>query len=153
MNQKYFLVLIIFSIILVSGCIQNEDFSEQEVNIIKSTGGNAMLDERCTNETYVNDISDYIVKGTVTNIESKWNDEKTKIFTYSNIDIDGYVKGEQFENNKVQITTLGGCIDDFCSSVEDQTTFNKGDFVHVRFRKSGNDYLIVCGSNGVSNIS
>jgi len=151
MNRKSFLALAVLGIILVAGCVQQGQTS-QGVTVVRGAGGQAMLDGKCANEAYVNEISDYVVKGKITNVESKWNSDKTKIFTYTDIYIDEYAKGERFESNKLQIVTPGGCADGICSDVEDQPTFTKGDFVQVRFHKSGDEYVVVCGFNGVSKI-
>jgi len=124
----------------------------QNLIIVKQSGGMAIMSADCANQSYLTKNADFIVAGTIENVETKWNDDKTKIFTYSYLAINDYKKGDSIEGNKLQIITPGGCIGDFCEWVEDQPIFHKGKNVMIYLKKTNGELSIVCGSFGVEEI-
>jgi len=124
----------------------------QNLTIVKQSGGAAMLDIKCANQSYITETADYIVEGTVKNVESKWNENKTSIFTYSDLLIEKYLKGTPFENNLLQIITPGGTVGDISQWVEEQPIFHEGKKVRVYLKKTNGEFSIVCARDGIEEI-
>jgi hypothetical protein len=117
--------------------------------IVKQSGGAGMLIKECTDKSYITQTADYIVEGTVEKVESRWNDERTGIFTYTDLQIDNYVKGTPFAGNELQIVTPGGTVGEVSQWVEDQPIFHEGKKVRIYFQEVSGEYVIVCGQFGV----
>lgn len=64
--------------------------------VVKQTGGAALLIAECQDRQYIVSTADYIVEGTMQRFESKWNEDKTSILTYTDLSIEKYVKGAPF---------------------------------------------------------
>jgi len=163
MKQEYKVIssIIILIIIFISGCAQKEtglENNNKQIEVVKGPvvvnqiGGAAMLIAECSNKTYVSNIADFIVAGTVEKVESKWNEEKTNIYTYSDFLITDYLKGKQIENNTLTIVTPGGCVGDICESVEDMPIFHEQKNVVIYFQEYKGGFTIVCGNFGVEEI-
>jgi hypothetical protein len=60
----------------------------------------ALLIQQCQDRNYIINSSNLIVEGTVEKVESKWNEEHSSIYTYTNISIEKYVKGIPIPGNK-----------------------------------------------------
>ena len=95
---------------------------------------------------------DYIIEGTVEKVESKWNEEKTSIFTYTDLLIENYVKGIPFESNELQIITSGGTVGEISQWVEDQPIFYQGKRVRIYLEKTNGEFSIVCAQFGIEEI-
>ena len=139
--------------------IEKEITAVEDSIIIGQSGGAAMLTAECGNRNYITNTADYIIEGVVENVESRWNEERTSIFTYTNLTIERYVKGTPFETNKLQIVTRGGTVGEITQWVEDQAIFHEGKRVRIyfrevleEFREFGEQFLIVCGGGGVEEI-
>jgi len=117
--------------------------------IVKQSGGAGMLIQECTDKSYITQTADYIVEGTVEKVESKWNEERTSIFTYTDLQIENYVKGTPFAENKLQIVTPGGTVGGITQAVEDQPIFHEGKKVMIYFEDIRGEFVIVCGQFGV----
>ena len=117
--------------------------------IVKQSGGAAKLIQECMDQSYIAQTADYIIEGMVEKVESRWNDAKTSIFTYSDVAIDTYVKGAPFPVNKLQIVTPGGTVGDITQAVEDQPIFHEGKKVTIYLEQVNGNYVIVCGRFGV----
>jgi hypothetical protein len=117
--------------------------------IVKQSGGAGMLIKECTDKSYITQTADYIVEGTVEKVESKWNEERTGIFTYTDLRIENYVKGAPFAGNELQIVTPGGTVGEVSQWVEDQPIFHEGKKVRIYFQEVSGEYVIVCGQFGV----
>lgn len=102
----------------------------------------------CSDKEYIAKITDYIIEGTVEKAESKWNEEKTSIFTYTDLKIKKYVKGNPFTENKLQIITSGGTVGKISQGIEDQPIFHQGKKVRIYFEKTNGEFSIVCGAMG-----
>ena len=111
-----------------------------------------MLIQECSNKNYLTEKSDYIIEGVVENLESKWNEQKTSIYTYTNIMIQKYLKGTPFEENKLQIITPGGEVEGIGQRVEDQPIFHLGKKVRIYFQNTNGEFSIVCAQAGVEEI-
>ena len=117
--------------------------------IVRQSGGAAMLIAECADNSYINQTADYIIEGTVEKVESRWNQEKTGIFTYTEMTIEKYVKGAPFAENKLQIVTPGGTVGEISQWVEDQPIFHEGKKVSIYFEEVNGEFLITCGQFGV----
>lgn len=120
--------------------------------VVKQVGGSGLLITECGDKNYVSNTADYIVEGTVESVESKWNDGKTSIFTYTDLAIGKYVKGSSFMTSKIRIITPGGTVEGITQTVEDQPIFHQGKKVRIYFQKVNEEFTIVCGQFGVEEI-
>jgi hypothetical protein len=117
--------------------------------VVKQSGGAAMLIAECADEAYRTEKADYIIEGTVEKVESRWNQERTGIFTYTDLRIEKYIKGAPFAENKLQIVTPGGTVGEISQWVEDQPIFHEGKRVRIFFEEVNGEFFIVCSQFGV----
>ncbi len=117
--------------------------------VVKQSGGAAMLIAECADEAYRAEKADYIIEGTVEKVESRWNEDKTNIFTYTDLQIEKFVKGKPFAENKLKIVTPGGTVGEISQWVEDQPIFHEGKGVRIYFEEVNGEFFIVCGQFGV----
>ena len=117
--------------------------------IVKQSGGAGMLIAECADKSYITQTADYIIEGTVEKVESMWNQERTGIFTYTDVTIEKYVKGTPFAENKLQIVTPGGTVGEISQWVEDQPIFHEGKGVRIYFEDVNGEFSIVCAQFGV----
>jgi hypothetical protein len=117
--------------------------------VVKQSGGAAMLIAECADEAYRTEKADYIIEGTVEKVESRWNQERTSIFTYTDLRIEKYVKGASFAQSKLQIVTPGGTVGEIGQWVEDQPIFHEGKKVRIYFEEVNGEFFIVCARFGV----
>lgn len=118
--------------------------------IIKQSGGAAALLAECVDRNYISNISDYIIEGTVEKVESNW--KEGSIFTYSDIRIEKYIKGDRFAENKLQIVTSGGTVGEISQGVEDQPIFHEGKKIRIYLQETDKEFSIVCAYGGVEEI-
>ena len=116
---------------------------------VKQSGGAGMLIRECSDKSYITQKADYIIEGTVEKVESRWNEEKTGIFTYTDVAIENYVKGVPFAENKLQIVTPGGTVGEISQWVEDQPIFHDGKKVRIYFEEVNGEFSIVCAQFGI----
>lgn len=123
--------------------------------IVKQHDSAGLLIAECANKSYITEIADYIIEGTIERVESKWDEERTSIFTYSDLKIEKYVKGEAFlEDKKIQIVIPGGIVGEITQAVEDQPIFHEGKKVRIYFQKTNEgEFSIVCAQMGVEDLS
>ena len=117
--------------------------------MVKQSGGAGMLRSECADKSYITQAADYIVEGTVEKVESRWNQERTGIFTYTDLRIENHVKGAPFAGNKLQIVTLGGTVGEISQWVEDQLIFHEEKRVRIYFEGVNDEFVIICGQFGV----
>ncbi len=110
---------------------------------VKQSGGAAMLISECGSKNYITNKADYIIEGTVERVESKWDEEKTSIFTYTDLSIEKYVKGTPFEESELQIVTPGGTVEEISQWVEDQPIFHEGKKVRIYFQATNGEFSII----------
>ncbi|MBM3119528.1 MAG: hypothetical protein FJ006_08285 [Chloroflexi bacterium] len=116
---------------------------------MKQSGGAGILIKECADAAYRAEKADYIVEGTVEKVESRWNQERTSIFTYTDLRIEKYVKGAPFVGNELQIVTPGGTVGEISQWVEDQPIFHEGKKVRIYFEEVNGEFFIVCARFGV----
>lgn len=103
------------------------------------------------------DYSDWIVIGTVTGQESKWNADGTDIHTLVTVAVSEWVKGQPFSTNQdgkysrnllscqisdsLVVTTLGGTVGDIAEQAEDSPQFKTGEQV-LLFLNLGRDNVV-----------
>ena len=117
--------------------------------VVIQSGGAGLLIAECQDKQYIISTADYIIEGMVERVESNWNEDKSGIFTTTNLSIDKYMKGSPFTENELQIVTPGGTVDDITQLVEDQPIFHQGNRVRVYFHEIDGEYHIVCAQFGV----
>lgn len=117
--------------------------------IVKQSGGAGMLIKECSDKSYITETADYIIDGTVAKVESSWNQDRTGIFTYTDLGIENYVKGAPFAENNLQIVTPGGTVGDISQAVEDQPILHQGKKVRIYFQEVNGEFSIICGPFGV----
>lgn len=130
--------------------------------VVKQSGGVGLLAAECADESYITEKADYIIEGTVEKVESKWSEERTLfpyihgtiIFTYTDLEIERYIKGEPFTEDKLRIVTPGGEMgeNEISLAVEDQPIFHEGKKVRIYFQEENGEFSIVCGFCGVKEI-
>jgi len=120
--------------------------------IVNQSGGAGALVRECGDREYVARTSDYIIEGLVEKVESKWNQDKTQIFTYTDLSIEKYVKGAPFQQKKLKIVTPGGTVGEISQWVEDQPIFHQGKHVRVYFTEANGGFTIVCAQFGVEDL-
>jgi hypothetical protein len=120
--------------------------------VVKQTGGASALITECQDRQYIVSIADYIVEGKVRGVESKWNEDKTSILTYTDLSIEKYVKGAPFTQDRLQIITPGGTVGDITQVVEDQPIFHEGKRVRIYFQEIDGEFHIVCAQFGVEEL-
>lgn len=164
MTKSLIIIGLVFWTLLIAGCAtQSVGPSMGDKNplkaaiIVKQSGGAMMqLSTECSEKSFIEAKSDYIIEGQVKKKETRWNDDKTNIITYIEFNVDKYLKGEPFENNLISIELTGGCVDDNCESVEDQPgigIFQKGESLKLYlFKRDDNSLGFVCGFLGVSGV-
>jgi|SRR3989338_3028519 len=124
--------------------------------VISYSGGNAMLAQECMDNSFITETADYIIEGSVEKVGSGlW--EGGRIFTYTDLVIEKYVKGIPLEEDRLLIKTSGGCVGLICERVEDQPIFHEGKTVRIYFEKSTiidapAPFSIVCASGGIEEI-
>ncbi len=91
--------------------------------------------------------ADVILIGNIVDVDSKWGLERDKIYTYSTVSVERYIKGGTGEEN-LTIISEGGRIGTLFIWVEDTPTFLKDETVLVFLKKSGKEYSVVGMSQG-----
>jgi hypothetical protein len=117
--------------------------------VVKQTGGTGVLVAECKDRRYIISTADYIIEGTVLRVESKWNEDRSSILTYTDLSIGNYVKGPLFAQDRLQIVTPGGTVGDITQVVEDQPIFHEGKMVRIYFQEIEGEFHIVCAQFGV----
>lgn len=91
--------------------------------------------------------ADVILIGNIVDVDSKWGLERDKIYTYSTVSVERYIKGGTGEE-ELTILSEGGRIGTLFIWVEDTPTFLKDETVLVFLKKSGKEYNVVGMSQG-----
>lgn len=122
------------------------------IPIVKQSGGSSALAIECGDRSYIRNKADYIIEGTVKYVDTGWNEKKTSILTYTDLEIEQYVKGTSFDDGELVIVTPGGCVKDVCQTVEDQPIFYENKEVRIYFKETNGEFSIVCAQRGVEEI-
>jgi hypothetical protein len=148
--KQWAFVLTLFVLTILVGCAPSA--GTEDAVIVKQSGGAAALIAECGDRNYVARVSDYIIEGTVEKVESKWDQGKTSIYTYTDVAIEKYVKGAPFKQNRLQIVTPGGTVGEVSQWVEDQPIFHEGKRVRIYFTKNNGEFMIVCAQFGIEEL-
>jgi len=154
LNRLVITILLGFLIIL-AGCAREAPLSQTPPTgpvVVKQSGGAGLLIAECQDKQYIISTADYIVEGIVQRVESNWNEDKSAIFTHTNLSIEKYVKGAPFAGNELQIVTPGGTVGDITQVVEDQPIFHEGKRVRIYFQAVDGEFRIVCAQFGVEEL-
>ncbi len=71
--------------------------------------------------------SDRVAVATVLSNESRWNDERTRIYTYTTVRVEEYLKGSGAAGDTLVIRTLGGAVGEMGLHVEGAPAFRLHD--------------------------
>lgn len=104
--------------------------------------------EKCKDEDYLLDNSDYVVVGKVSKVEIKWADNN--IHTYQYVDINEYLKGSELDNDLLIIDSqASACVGNICQDVEDGDYVLKENKEYTLYLSSkGNYFSIYCSGYG-----
>ncbi len=91
--------------------------------------------------------SDLIVIGNITEVESRWNQGRTMIYTYSTLSVEKYIKGGEGKET-LTIVTEGGTVGESGVWVEDVSVFTKNETVLVFLKKAGHEFSVVGWAQG-----
>ncbi len=159
MTKSLVIIGLVFWVLLIAGCastvknLNDKTLGTNTQVIIKHSGGASMLIKECSEKSFIEEKSDYIIEGQVKKKDVHWNDDKTRIITSIEFGVDKYLKGEPFENNLVLIEVTGGCINDMCENVEDQPSiFKEDENLRLYLEKNDNTFIFTCGLFGISGI-
>ncbi|MFH0970283.1 MAG: hypothetical protein V1776_02365 [Candidatus Diapherotrites archaeon] len=159
-NEKLFYGILVIAIIGVGVglFVFNEPAALPQENtiIIEQSGGMGVFEPECADAAYLTNTADYILEGTIGKVESKEENINftysdltgNVIFTYSELTVDQYIKGTPLTGDKIQIKTLGGCIEEKCLSVEDQPVFHSDKKVRIYFQETNGEFSIICPGQG-----
>ncbi|MFC2022047.1 hypothetical protein ACFLTR_02380 [Chloroflexota bacterium] len=155
LNRLVITILLGFLIILV-GCAREVPVSHAPPPsgpvVVKQSGGAGLLIAECQDKQYISSTADYIVEGIVERVESSWNEDKSAIYTHTNLSIEKYIKGASLTGDKLQIVTPGGTVGDITQVVEDQPIFHEGKRVCIYFQEVDGEFHIVCAQFGVEEV-
>lgn len=151
--QRLIFAPVIASLLVMAGCTAVQPIViEGNPIIIRQSGGAGAILAECQDRDYLSSIADYIAEGTVTGVESRWNEENTGIFTYSDFTATTYIKGAPLSANTFQIVTPGGTVGDITQAVEDQPIFHEGKRVRLYLEKVNDEFSIICGRFGLEDL-
>ncbi len=149
-NNK--LVALLSFLILFGGCVNRAPVHQAPTTgavVVKQSGGTGLLTGECQDKQYIISKADHIVEGIVERVESKWNEDRSAIFTHTYLLIERYVKGSPFAENSLHIVTPGGTVGSITQAVEDQPVFHAGKRVRIYFQEVDGEFRIVCARLGV----
>ncbi len=149
------LVMLLSFLMVSTGCVTEAPVFQAAPSSpveVKQAGGAGLLIVECQDNKYIADIADYIIEGTVTRVESRWNEDKSAIFTYTYLLIEKYLKGTPFAGKELLIVTPGGTASGITQAVEDQPLFHEGRKVRIHFQEIDGEFHIVCAQFGVEEL-
>jgi len=86
------------------------------------------LIRRSTEELTV--LSEFVVEGTVTDVEARWREDHKFVYTYVTVDVDEVMKG-QLRESTIVLEELGGTANGVTATVEGVPVFETGERVIV----------------------
>ena len=92
---------------------------------------------------FVTKRASVVVLATVVSQESLWNDARTKIYTYTVLDVQDDFKGKT-KGKKIEVRQPGGRVGDIACYVPGQATFRKGEKVLAFLRPVKTDKTCFC---------
>ncbi|UCE04808.1 MAG: hypothetical protein JSW07_14440 [bacterium] len=76
-----------------------------------------------------------IVRGTVKDMKSKWNDEKTFIWTFVTVSVTETTKGDSLDKQDITVKIPGGVVENVGQRSDDEVVFEKGEDVLLFLKK------------------
>ncbi len=128
MNKMSYLKWNLFLCIILSSFLAEGIFAQKRLNTLEKLTQNAEM----------------IVTGKVTQMESGWNAEETRIYTTITIAVDQFLKGEQSDHT-LTLQELGGEVGEVGELYTHVPKFNMNEEVLVFVKKDQNDQLHVAG--------
>ncbi len=114
--------------------------------VTNPTGSGALIQE-CADPQYISDSAAFILEGTVNSVESKR--ENGNIYTFSDLTIENYIKGDPIPGNHLTIKTSGGTVGETTQAVEDQPILHSGTRVRIYLEKNNDTFSFVCANFGL----
>ena len=149
-KNLFFAITLIVVIVVVIGLLAMSA-PTGKITVMQS-GGTGLLIRECYEQAYKTNTSDYVIEGTVTSVESRWNSDNTYIYTYSNVQIKKYDKGAPLRGNVLEVVTPGGTVGDVTQHVDEQPILHKDAKVRLYIKQTDGEYTILCGIEGVEQI-
>ena len=115
--------------------------------IILSVPSNAQQNQKLVQNLTEN--SDLILEGKVVKQSSRWNSDKSRIYTDVSLEVEEYLKGNK-GNKTITVTTLGGEVDGVGELYSHMPTFKNDEEVllFVKKDKEGDNYKVLDGEDG-----
>ncbi len=123
MKKIYFILCSVYSVVIFSLII---GFFATQVSAL-------VIKKSIQELTYE---ADFVLIGKVKDMESRWNKEKTLIYTYVTVSVAKYIKKilEIGELKEITVKVLGGEVDDIALKVSDTPEFMKGEEIFLFLR-------------------
>jgi hypothetical protein len=84
--------------------------------------GSATAPAKTLSDEELVDEAGFVVVGTVTNVEGRWSDDGTQIFTFVDVDVEETLKG-RLDGSKIRLRLLGGEADGIGMALADAPHF------------------------------
>jgi len=94
--------------------------------------------------------AELVVHGRVVDVESHWNDKRTKIFTTTRIAVEGTYKGDS--GSVVEVVQLGGTVDNIRVHVSGALQWRQGEEVLLFLEPYENKHVVSGFSQGKFNV-
>ncbi|MCP8311968.1 MAG: matrixin family metalloprotease [Candidatus Methylarchaceae archaeon HK02M1] len=91
----------------------------------------------------------HVIIGDVESVESRWNDDKTLIYTYVRISVEDCLQGS-LECGEVTIKELGGEVGEIGLLVSNKPSFVKGERAKVFLKREGTDEFSIVGKTSLN---
>jgi len=97
--------------------------------------------------------ADVILTGKVTQQASSWNENKTRIYTRTTIQVEDYLKGNH-NGNTITVTSPGGEVGDIGEKYSHMPSFDNNEELLVFLKKDtkSTDYHVLNGEDGKINL-
>ena len=140
--SRYLFLIFIFFV------LHSFSFAQQETSQ-RATSQKELYQKESSRIQKLSKGADVIITGKVTQKKSSWNDNKTRIFTRTTVQVDEYLKG-QSKGDYVEITSPGGEVGDVGELYTHMPRFedNEEVLVFLQRDKKNNGYKVFNGEEG-----
>lgn len=149
------LLLLLFpSVAAVSSSKNSKTVLELSENVVLQMGkNNAGLDSEVGLQDLVSQAT-HIVIGEVKGSESRWNETERAIYSYVQISVEKYLKGN-FTSNEIVVRYKGGEVEGVGLLDSAEPHFLRGERVKVflKLLEETNEFVVICGRQGKTSLS
>jgi hypothetical protein len=144
-SYKYLILMLIFLGFHFTAFAQQESTVQKESSIQKESSAQ----KEAFRIKKLSKGADVILTGKVTQKKSAWNEDKTRIYTKTTLQVDEYLKGKDNENS-VEITSPGGEVGEVGELYTHMPRFEDNEEVLVFLKKDEKDtgYKVFSGEEG-----